>query len=134
MKGDIRDYVWTYPICQEVKSNNKTKAKLLQPLEIPLRKWAQVTTNLITDLPKSNGFMPIAVFVDRMTKMVHFVPCTKEVTTPEYVRIFVDRVFRLHGLPKVIISDRDPRFTRRFWTSLFDLIGTDLQFSMALHP
>ena len=46
----------------------------------------------------------------------------------------MDHVFRLHGLPEVIISDRDPRFTGKFWKSLFDLLGTDLRFSMAFHP
>ena len=52
----------------------------------------------------------------------------------EYARIFVDTMFRLHGLPKVIISDCDPRFTSKFWESLFDLLGTDLRFSTAYHP
>ena len=93
-----------------------------------------MTTDLVTDLPELNSFTAIAVFVDRMTKMVHFAPCTKEVTAPEYARIFVDTVFRLHGLPEVIISDRDPRFTSKFWTSLFGLLGTDLRFSTAFHP
>ena len=93
MKGDIANYVATCPVCQEVKSNNRTKAGLLQPLEIPTQKWAQVTTDLVTDLPESNGFNAIiAVFVDHMTKMVHFAPCTKEVTTLEYAKIFVDIV------------------------------------------
>ena len=124
----------TYPICQEVKANNRTKAGLLQPLEIPTQKWAQVTTNLVMDLPKSNGFTAIAVFVDLMKKMVHFAPCTEEVIVLEYVKIFVDTVFRLHGLLEVIISDRDPKFTSKFWTSLFDLLGTDVRFSTAFHP
>ena len=52
----------------------------------------------------------------------------------EYARIFVDTVFRLHGLPEVIISDRDPRFTGKFWESLFDLLGTDLRFTTTYHP
>ena len=134
MKGDIGDYVRTYPVCQEVKSDNRTKANLLQPMEIFMPKWAQVDTDLVTDLPESNGFTVIVVFVDCMTKMVHFAPCTKEVTVPEYARIFVNTVFRLHGLPEVVISDRDPRFTNKFWTSLFDLLGTDLRFSIAFHP
>ena len=82
--------------------------------------------DLVTDLPEAEGYTAVAVFVDRLTKMVHFAPCTKEVTAPEYARIFVDTVFRHHGLPDVIIFDRDPRFTSRFWTTLFDLLGTDL--------
>ena len=134
LRGDVISYVKTCPVCQEMKSDNRAKAGLLQPLEIPTRKWAQVTTDLVTDLPESHGYTAIAVFVDRMTKMVHFAPCRKEVTAPEYAQLFVDHVFRLHGLPDVIVSDRDPRFTSRFWRSLFDLLGTDLRFSTAFHP
>ena len=77
------------PTCQMMKSDNKTKAGLLQPLEIPSRKWAHVTMDLITDLPESNGFIAIVVFVDKLTKMVHLVGGTKEVTTMEYAQIFV---------------------------------------------
>ena len=51
----------------------------------------------------------------------------------EYAQIFINNAFRLHGLPEVIISDRDPRFTGKFWRSLFDLLGTNLQFSTAFH-
>ena len=134
LRSDVISYVRTCPTCQEMKSDNRAKAGLLQPLEIPDRKWAQVTTDLVTDLPESSGYTAIAVFVDRFTKMVHFAPCTKEVTAQEYARLFVDHVFRLHGLPEVIISDRDPRFTSKFWRSLFELLGTDLRFSTAFHP
>ena len=52
----------------------------------------------------------------------------------EYAQIFVDNVFQLHGLLEVIISDQDPRFTAKFWRALFDLLGTDLRFSIAFHP
>ena len=93
-----------------------------------------MTTDLVTDLPESKGYTAIAVFVDRLTKRVHFAPCTKEVMASDYARIFVDTVFRHHGLPEVIISDRDPRFTSKFWTTLFELLGTDLRFSTAFHP
>ena len=98
-----------------MKSNNRAKAGLLQPLEIPSRKWIHVTTDLITDLPESNGFTAIIVFVDKLTKMVHLAGCKKEVMAMEYAHIFVHNVFRLHGLPEVIISDWDPRFTNKLW-------------------
>ena len=91
-------------------------------------------TDLVTDLPESDGYTTIAVFVDRYTKMVHFAPCRKEVTAMEYAKLFIYHVFRLHGLPEVIISDRDPMFTSKFWKGLFDLLGTDLRFSTAFHP
>ena len=103
-------------------------------MEIPTKKWVHVTTDLVTDLPESDGYTAIAVFVDKLTKMVHFAPCRKEVDAMEYARIFVDTVFRLHGLLEVIISDHDPCFTGKFWDSVFDLLGPDLQFSTAYHP
>ena len=87
-----------------VKSDNRAKAGLLRPLEIPSRKWAHITRDLITDLPESNGYTAIAIFMDKLTKMVHLAPCTKEVTAMEYAKLFVDHVSRLHGLPEVIIS------------------------------
>ena len=90
--------------------DSKAKAGLLQPLEIPSRKWAHVTTDLVTDLPESNGFTAIVVFMDKLTKIVHLVGCKKEVTAMEYAQIFVDNVFRLYGLPEVIISDRRSPF------------------------
>ena len=76
----------------------------------------------------------IAVFVDQLTKMVHFVPCRKDVTVQQYARLFIDHVFKLHGLPEVIISDRDPGFLSKFWAELFAHLGTDLRFSTAFHP
>ena len=97
-----------------MKSDNRAKAGLLQPLEIPTKKWVHVTTDLVTDLPESDGYTATAVSVDKLTKMVHFAPCQKEADAMEYARIFVDTVFRLHGLPEVIISDRDPHFIGKF--------------------
>ena len=126
LRGDTINYVKTCPVYQMMKSDSRAKAGLLQPLEIPSQTWAHVTTDLVTDLPESGGFTAIAVFVDKLTKMVHFSGTSKEVTAMEYAQIFVDTVFRLHGLPEVIISDRDPQFTGKFWRALFDLLRTDL--------
>ena len=133
MRKDATQYVRTCPTCQMIKPDTRKKAGALQPIPPPERKWSQVTTDLVTDLPESEGYTAVAVFVDRLTKRVHFAPCTKEVTASDYARIFVDTVFRHHGLPEVIISDRDPRFTSKFWTTLFELLGTDLRFSTAFH-
>ena len=121
-------------MCQVMKSDHRKKVGPLQPVPIPTRKWEQITTDLVTDLPPSAGYTAIAVFVDRLTKMVHFAPCTKEISADQYAQLFVDNVFRLHGTPEVIISDRDPRFTSRFWTQFFQILGTDLRLSTAFHP
>ena len=132
--SDAAHYVRSCPVCQRMKSDNRKKAGVLQPIPLPERAWQQITTDLVTDLPESDGKTAVAVFVDRLTKMVHFFPCTKEITATEYARLFVNQVFRLHGMPEVIISDRDPRFVSKFWEEMFALLGTDLRFSTAFHP
>ena len=114
MGKDVEAYVRSCPVCQSMNPDHRKKTGLLQPIPIPTRKWEQVTTDLVTDLPPSDGYTAIAVFVDRLSKMVHFAPCTKEVTAAQYAQLFVDYVFRLHGAPEVLISDRDPRFTSKF--------------------
>ena len=91
-----------------MKSDNWKKASVLQPIPLLERAWQQITTDPVTDLPEAEGKTAVAVFVDRLTKMVHFFPCTKEINAVEYARLFVNQVFRLHGMPEVIISDRDP--------------------------
>ena len=63
-----------------------------------------------------------------------FFPCTKDITTTEYALLFINQVFRLHGMLEVIILDSDPRFMRKFWEEMFSLLRTDLQFSTAFHP
>ena len=80
MGKDIQTYVQSCPVCQVIKSDNRKKAGLLQQIPIPSRKWEQITTDLVTDLPPSGGYIAIAVFVDRLTKMVHFAPCTKDIS------------------------------------------------------
>ena len=116
-----------------MKSNNRKKVGALQPIPLPERAWQQITTNLVADLPESEGKSAVAVFVARLTKMVHFFPCTKETITTEYARLFVNQVFKLHGMPEVIISDCDLRFMSKFWEEMFSLLGTDLRFSTAFH-
>ena len=114
LRDDTIQYVKTCSTCQMMKSDNRAKAGLLQPLEIPSRKWAHVTKDLVTSLPESNGFMAIIVFVEKLMKMVHLVGCKKEVTAMEYGQIFIDNVSRLQGLLEAIISDWDPHFTGKF--------------------
>ena len=89
--------------------------------------------NHVTNLLESNGFIAMVVFIDKLTKRVYFIGCKKEVRAMEYAQIVIDNIFQLHGLPEVIISNQDPYFISNFWRALFDLFGTDLQFSIAFH-
>ncbi|KAJ9531193.1 hypothetical protein QJQ45_006631 [Haematococcus lacustris] len=117
------------------KSNTQRPIGLLQSLPVPQHRWEHVSLDLITQLPvTTSGHDAIVVFVDKLTKMIHAIPTTTSVTASTLARIFFDHVFRLHGLPKVIVSDRDPRFTSAFWQELFKLTGTHLNMSTANHP
>ena len=76
--------------------------------------------DLIVSLPKTkNGYDAIFVVVDRLTKMMHAIPITTNINAPQLAHVFFKEMYRLHGIPKVIVSDRDPRFTSIFWRSLF---------------
>jgi len=74
------------------------------------------------------------VFVDRLSKRVHVCPVQTSITAPEMARVFTDTVFKHHGVPEVIVSDRDPKFVSAFWRSLFELLGTLLNISTSYHP
>ena len=135
MAESVADYVRTCGLCQVNKPSSKRKLGLLQPLEIPERRWGSVSMDQIVELPKTNdGFDSIVVYVDRLTKMMHCQPTHTNVTAPVLAHIFFDTVVRLHGLPDNIVSDRDPKFTGHFWRALFKHVGVKLSMSTAFHP
>jgi hypothetical protein len=74
------------------------------------------------------------VVVDKLSERNHFIPSKQVDTAPDVARRFFDGVVRLHGMPSVIISDRDPKFTSLFWSTLFERFGTRLAMSSANHP
>ena len=133
MGTDIQHYVRTCPVCQTTKSDHQKTGGALQPLPVPSGRWEQITTDLCTDLPMPFGYTAIAVFVDRLSKMVHFAPC-KEITAEGYAQLFIDTVFRRHGVPKVIISDRDPPVHQSVLKSLMNQLGADARYSTVFHP
>jgi hypothetical protein len=91
--------------------------------------------DLITKLPvTSQGHDAIIVFVDKFSKMVHYAATTTTCTAVNVARIFFDTVVKLHGVPTHIVSDRDPRFTSKFWKQLWSLLGTELKMSTSHHP
>ncbi|GJX19971.1 retrotransposon protein, putative, ty3-gypsy subclass [Tanacetum coccineum] len=108
---------------------------LLQPLDIPTWKWEKISMDFVTGLPrtfKKND--AIWVVVDRLTKSAHFLPIQQGYSVSKLAEIFQQEIIRLHGTPTSIVSDRDPRFTSRFWKGLQNAWGTRLKFSTAFHP
>jgi transposase InsO family protein len=90
--------------------------------------------DFIVALPLSNGYDAISVVIDRFSKQAHFIPAKSTDDAPETSERFVENVVRHHGVPSEIVSDRDPKFTSRFWKELFKLLGTKLSLSTAAHP
>jgi len=134
MKADLRAYVRECDVCQKVKAENVSPAGLLQPLPVPERPWFSISMDFIEGLPLSKGHSVIWVIVDRLTKYTHFLSLAHPYTASSLAQLFVQQVFKLHGLPNSIISDKDTAFTSKFWTELFRLQGVFLAFSTAYHP
>ena len=132
---DVRDFVLGCPVCQQEKSVTKLPAGLLEPLTLPEQKWADVSMDFIMGFPRSsNGNDGILTVVDRATKMVHLVPVKQTITASETAQVYWTNIGRLHGVPRSIVSDRDPRFVSKFWQGLWSLLGTKLRMSSAYHP
>ncbi|KAK8949163.1 hypothetical protein KSP39_PZI006059 [Platanthera zijinensis] len=135
MKGDIARYVSECYTCKWVKADHGRPGGKLAPLEIPTWKWESISMDFITGLPRSpRGFDSVWVIVDRLTKCAHFVPYKIDYPMKKITELYLDEVVRLHGVPVSIISDRDSRYTSRFWRSLQEGLGTDLRYSTAYHP
>ncbi|KAK9233383.1 hypothetical protein WN943_023632 [Citrus x changshan-huyou] len=134
MRDDIEAYVRTCLVCQQDKVDHQLPAGLLEPLPLATRPWESVSMDFITSLPKSEGCGSIMVVVDRYSKYATFIAAPVDCKADEAARLFVKHIVKLWGVPKSIVSDRDPRFTGRFWTELFKMLGTDLKFSTSFHP
>ena len=91
--------------------------------------------DFIVGLPRtSGGYDAIWVVVDRLTKSAHFLPYKTTYSLEEMSQLYINEIVRLHGVPESVISDRDPRYTSKFWKSLNVALGTKLKFSTAYHP
>ncbi|KAL0554256.1 hypothetical protein IC582_008173 [Cucumis melo] len=135
MKREVAEFVSKCLVCQQVKAPRQNPAGLLQPLSIPEWKWENVSMDFITGLPRSlRGFTVIWVVVDRLTKSAHFVPGKSTYTASKWAQLYMSEIVRLHGVPVSIVSDRDARFTSKFWKGLQTAMGTRLDFSTAFHP
>jgi hypothetical protein len=134
LKEDVIEHVKECTTCQENKDEQTHPAGLLQPLPIPEHKWERISMDFITDLPRAQGKDCIFVVVDKLKKFAHFFSIAIDFSAAQVAELFFREVFRLHGIPKTIISDRDSRFMSTFWQELFRLIGTALIPSTIYHP
>ncbi|GFR43102.1 hypothetical protein Agub_g3949 [Astrephomene gubernaculifera] len=134
---DVRDYCKSCDSCQRMKPEHVLSPGKLLPLPIPDRQWSVVTMDFVTDLPPSqdgHGYTAIYVFVDKLTKMAHFVPCYTTDDAEKVAQLFVNTVVRLYGIPTAVVCDRDPKFRSAFFTSLCALLNTQINMSTSYHP
>ncbi|XP_071695126.1 uncharacterized protein [Rutidosis leptorrhynchoides] len=135
MKKDVARYVGKCLTCQQVKIEHQRASGLLQPLDIPVWKWDDISMDFICGLPKTvKRHDAIWVVIDRLTKSAHFLPIRMDYSVSKLSELFQQEIVRLHGVPSSIISDHDPRFTSRFWKGLHKAWGTQLKLSTAFHP
>ena len=130
----VKKYVSTCDSCSRGKTPRHLKHGELAPLPAPSAPWKGISCDLIVDLPASKGYDSILVFVDRLTKMSHLVPCMKTTSAPEFARLFLNHVVRLHGIPDSIVSDRGSIFTSQFWTALSKSLSLTKRLSTVFHP
>ena len=135
LRDEVEQYVKNCPVCQFDKPSNLKPAGLLQPLPIPQSPWDSISFDFITGLPRTErGFDAIVVFVDRLTKFAYIYPCHGTITAEGFADIWYEVVYRNEGVSREFVSDRDPRFTSKFWEEACKLLGTKLARSTAFHP
>ena len=130
----VTNFVAACATCQRSKSETQAPAGLLAPLPIPERVWEDVSMDFLSGLPKAGGVDCVFVVVDRLSKYAHFMALRHTFSAKQVADLFTKEVVRLHGIPRSIVSDRDPIFLSSFWRELFRATGTKLKMSSAYHP
>ena len=134
LRRDIRRIVGRCSTCMIGKMTKQNSGQYM-PLPVPESPWQEVSLDFVLGLPRTRRQLDtILVVIHRFSKMAHFIACSRTSDAPHTARLFFNEVVRLHGIPRSIVSDRDVRFTSKFWKTLWRLMGTTLQFSTAFHP
>jgi hypothetical protein len=135
MKKEVANEIARCLECQKVMTECRHPAGFLHPFPIPKWKWEVVKIYFITKLPRIvKQHDSIMVVVDKLTKAAHFIPMKTTHKAANIAEIYMKKIYRLHGVPKAIVSDKDPKFTSNFWKRLFKGFGMNLNLSKTYHP
>ena len=133
VRHDVKQFVAACVDCQQTKYETKRAAGLLCPLLVPCRPWEDLSLDFIMGLPSFHGHTTILVVVDRFSKGVHLGMLPTQHSAYAVATLFMNTIGKLHGMPRSLVSDRDPLFISQFWKELFRLSGTQLRMSSAYH-
>ena len=134
LMNDVKIYIQQCDTCQRNKDEHVPYPGLLQLIPVPKKIWEVITMNFIESLPLSQGYDCIMVIIDKFTKYAHYIPLFHPFTALGVAKLYLENVFKLHGAPTTIISDRDKIFTSNVWQELMKLIGSNIHMNTAYHP
>jgi len=129
LKEDVKKYVQGCFKCQQNKVQHQKKSGELHSLKILQRPWQEISINIIEPLPRSNVMDAIVVIVDQFTKMIQLKTTTMKISAESIAKIYRDEIWKLHRVPRKILSDRGPQFASRFMEQLTKALGTMRQLS-----
>jgi hypothetical protein len=134
MGRDIEKFCLSCGNCQMGKTSNQLKPGLLHSLPIPSRPWQSIGMDFVGPFPECQGFDYLWVIICRLTNQVHLTPISVRTKTTELAWFYIRDIVRLHGMPESIVSDRNSKFTAKFWRELHRAMGTKLLMSTSFHP
>ena len=133
MRNEVEGFVERCRVCQ-VSKGKATNTELYMPLPILTQPWTDISVDFVLGLPRTQrGNYSIYVVVDRLSKMVHVIPCKNNTEVVHVAQLFFREIYHLHGFPLSIVSDRDTRFLSHFWHILWKMVNTQLDFRSAYH-
>jgi hypothetical protein len=131
---EVVHFIKMCDVCQKIKPDTwGPKGKLL-PHSIPLLPYDVVTLDLITGLPKLEGFDAILVIVDKLTKYIHYLPTSSDLDQRGFARLFMDEIVYGKGIPKNMFTNQDAQWSKGLWDAIARYLGLDLTLSTSHHP
>uniref|UniRef100_A0A3B3HZY6 Gypsy retrotransposon integrase-like protein 1 n=1 Tax=Oryzias latipes TaxID=8090 RepID=A0A3B3HZY6_ORYLA len=134
MGKDVKEYVAACTTCARSKSSSSPPSGLLHPLSTPSRPWSHIAVDFVTGLPPSQGNSVVLTVIDRFSKFVHFIPLSQLPSAAETAEVLVQFVFRHHGIPSDIVSDRGPQFVSQVWKAFCSALGATVSLTSGYHP
>jgi hypothetical protein len=134
MKRTVQHYVRNCVTCHRNKAARHKPYGLLQSHEVPTMPFEHISLDMITDHHECDGYDVVVVFACMLTKRTIVEPVTKTITTEQLAKVMQRAVFRHFGLPRKLISGREPRFMSDFWQTLLRVVGTKLDIFTSYHP